>query len=51
MGQNKKGQLSSNKEYAKHLRKYLKRRFWKGERQAEKTIILDSNQKQIDPES
>jgi hypothetical protein len=41
MGQKKKGQLSATKEYAKHLRKYLRRRFWKGERQAEKAVIAE----------
>jgi len=31
MANKKKGQLTSTSEWAKHLRKYLKRQFWKGD--------------------
>jgi len=39
MANKKKGQLTTTSEWAKHLRKYLKRKFWKKERQAGKKII------------
>jgi hypothetical protein len=39
MARKRKGQLTVTKEWAKHLRKYLRRRFWKGERYAEKKYI------------
>ncbi|MFC4634244.1 hypothetical protein ACFO3O_10020 [Dokdonia ponticola] len=35
----KKGQLTTSSEWAKHLRKYMKKQFWKGERNAEKRLI------------
>jgi len=38
MSYKRKGQLTSSQEWAKHLRKYLKRKFWKKERKAEKKI-------------
>jgi hypothetical protein len=34
MGHKKKGQLTADVEYAKHFRKYGKRKFWKKERKA-----------------
>jgi hypothetical protein len=37
----KKGQLTVSEEWAKHLRGYLKRKFWKGERKAEKDQITE----------
>ncbi len=39
MSHKKKGQLTTTSEWARHLRKYLRRQFWKGERKAEKTLI------------
>jgi hypothetical protein len=39
MSHKRKGQLTSEVERAKHLGKYLKRVFWKGERKAEKKLI------------
>jgi hypothetical protein len=39
MSQKRKGQLTTSPEWAKHLRKYLKRQFWKRERLAEKEEI------------
>lgn len=39
MSHKRKGQLTSIAERAKHLRKYMRRRFWKGERKAESTFI------------
>ncbi len=39
MSQKKKGQLSKSPERHKHLRKYLKRLFWKKERLAEKSFL------------
>lgn len=39
MGHKKKGQLTTNGEWQKHLRKVGKRFFWKGERRAEKKFI------------
>ncbi|EMS32932.1 hypothetical protein C943_00939 [Mariniradius saccharolyticus AK6] len=39
MSQKRKGQLTTSPEWAKHLRKYLKRHFWKRERLAEKRVI------------
>ena len=41
MAHKKKGQLTTTCEWAKHLRRYLKRQFWKGERRAGKTIIIN----------
>lgn len=39
MAHKKKGQLTGTGERAKHLRPYLKGKFWKGERQATKDFI------------
>jgi RNAse (barnase) inhibitor barstar len=39
MAHKRKGQLTNSAEWAKHLRSYLKREFWKGERKAEKDFI------------
>ncbi len=39
MSSKKKGQLTVAGEWAKHLRKYLRRQFWKGERNAGKILI------------
>jgi len=39
MAHKKKGQLTTTSEWAKHLRKYLKRKFWKAERKAGKRKI------------
>ena len=36
MANKRKGQLTTTSERAKHLRKYLKRKFWKAERKAAK---------------
>jgi len=41
MSTKKKGQLTTSPEWAKHLRKYLKKQFWKGERNAEKNMIRE----------
>lgn len=39
MAYKRKGQLTVSGEWAKHLRKFLRRKFWKGERKAGKKII------------
>lgn len=39
MSHKRKGQLTTTSEWARHLRKFLRRQFWKGERKAEKTLI------------
>jgi hypothetical protein len=39
MTQMRKGQLTGIAERIKHLRKFMKRHFWKSERQAEKKEI------------
>ena len=39
MTQKRKGQLTTSPEWAKHLRKFLKRHFWKRERFAQKKEI------------
>ena len=39
MAKKKKGQLTTTGEWAKHLRGFLKRQFWKGERKAAKKAI------------
>lgn len=39
MSNKKKGQLTRDSEWRKHLRKIGKRFFWKGERLAEKKMI------------
>ncbi len=41
MAHKQKGQLTTSGEWAKHLRGFLKRQFWKGERNAAKTMIRD----------
>lgn len=42
----KKGILTSSKEWAKHLRKFKKRRFWKTERkEAKHYITKDKHEK------
>ena len=43
-----KGQLTVSKEGAKHVRLFWKKKFWKGERQAEKKSI---NAEKIFPKS
>lgn len=40
MGNKRKGQLTVDPEWHKHLRKVGKRFFWKRERQAAKKVIL-----------
>ena len=39
MATKKKGILTTSPEWAKHLRKYLKRKFWRNERNASKSEI------------
>lgn len=39
MAHKQKGQLTTSDEWAKHLRGFLKRQFWKGERKAGKRLI------------
>ena len=39
MSTKKKGLLTTSKEYAKHLRKFWKRKFWKAERRAVKDAL------------
>ena len=39
MAHKKKGHLTTSPEWAKHLRKYMKNQFWKGERKASKELI------------
>lgn len=39
MAHKRKGQLTVTTEWAKHLRKFWRRQFWKGERIAEKKSI------------
>lgn len=39
MAHKRKGQLTTASEWAKHLRKYLRRQFWKGVRKAERKMI------------
>jgi hypothetical protein len=34
-----KGQLTMSGEWARHLRPWLRRMFWKGERQAERRLV------------
>ena len=45
MAHKKKGQLTTTGEWAKHLRKYLKREFWKGERKQEKKLVRNIENK------
>jgi hypothetical protein len=40
MADNKKGTLTVSKEYAKHLRKFIKRKFWKGGQMQERKEII-----------
>ena len=42
MGNKRKGQLTSDSEWHKHLRKIGKRFFWKGERKAGKKMIEEN---------
>lgn len=39
MSHKQKGQLTSHSEWAKHLRKFGKRFFWKAERSEEKRMV------------
>lgn len=39
MAYKKKGHLTTSPEWAKHLRKYMKNQFWKGERNASRELI------------
>jgi hypothetical protein len=39
MAHKKKGHLTTSPAWAKHLRKYMKNQFWKGERKASKELI------------
>ena len=39
MAHKKKGHLTTSPEWAKHLRKYMKNQFWRGERNAGKKLI------------
>ncbi len=39
MAYKRKGQLTTSPEWARHLRTYMKRLFWKGERKEEKRMI------------
>lgn len=39
MSYKRKGQLTKYSEWHKHLRKFGKKFFWKGERAAEKTLV------------
>lgn len=41
MAHKKKGQLTTSPEWATHLRKFMKKQFWGGERSAEKEFIRD----------
>ena len=41
MSHKRKGQLTVEPEWAKHLRKFLRRKFWKRERKAEQKLIND----------
>ncbi|MCK5443263.1 MAG: hypothetical protein KAJ23_15365 [Maribacter sp.] len=41
MSLKRKGQLTSYGEWAKHLKKFGKRFFWKGERKGEKRLIKE----------
>jgi hypothetical protein len=39
MSHKRKGQLTVSKEWAKHLRKFWRKQFWKGERNESKKYI------------
>lgn len=41
MATKKKGLMTSSGEWAKHLRKFNKRKFWKNERQEEKELVKE----------
>lgn len=41
MSYKRRGQLTMSDEWAKHLKPFGKREFWKGERNAEKSLISD----------
>ena len=41
MATKKKGQLTTSKEWAKHLRKFWKGKFWKGKRQEQKKVMTE----------
>jgi hypothetical protein len=48
MSHKQKGQLTTTSEWAKHLRKFGKRQFWKGERTEGKAVAkkeLEQNKK------
>jgi hypothetical protein len=45
MANKKKGNLTVAGEWAKHLRKFLKRQFWKGERKAGRKLIEQEKNK------
>ena len=47
MGNKRKGQLTTDSEWRKHLRKIGKRIFWKGERLAEKKMINKEKQQDV----
>jgi hypothetical protein len=44
MSHKRKGQLTVSGEWAKHLRKYFRRKFWKKERKAVKKLIRAERQ-------
>ena len=48
MTRKRKGQLTVSGEWHRHLRPWLRRVFWKGERQAEKQLVRDDEQR-VDP--
>jgi hypothetical protein len=43
MSHKRKGQLAVSGEWARHLRPFLRRAFWKKERQAVKTLVRTEN--------
>lgn len=47
MAHKRKGQLTVSDEWAKHLRKFFRKKFWKGERKAGKKMILQERQKRV----
>ena len=47
MAHQQKGQLTGSGEWAKHLRKFLKRKFWKKERSAEKKLLEEEEQRAL----
>jgi hypothetical protein len=48
MAHKRKGQLTITKEWARHLRKFWRRQFWKGERNAVKMVIRRELEKKDD---